>query len=31
MGGQMYVRVSPGVGVLESFSVSLDEYMLVAL
>lgn len=26
MGSQMYVHVSPGVDVLESFSVSLAEY-----
>ena len=31
MGGQIYVHVSPGMDVLESYSVSLDEYMLVAL
>ena len=31
MGGQIYVHVSPGMDVLEPFSVSLDEYMLVAL
>jgi len=31
VGGQIYVHVSPGMDVLESYSVSLDEYMLVAL
>ena len=27
----MYVHVSPGMDVLESFSISLDEYTLVTL